>query len=135
MQLLGGNPPMFHIFPVEVHPSARGIEEERMDEVHGRPVPREDRISGRAEHDSTEPGLFADLHQGSMFGIFAAFDVSRDGGPASLEGADFVAGATPPTKENGVGEMTAVPDARPGTIPRARILMRSAPARSPRRRR
>ena len=46
MQLAWTNPPMFHILPVEVHPSARGLEEERVDDVHRRPVSREDRFPG-----------------------------------------------------------------------------------------
>src|SRR5256885_11035843 len=75
IQLLWKNPPMLHVFPVEAHPSARGVEEERMDDVHRRPVAREDRLPGRAEHDSAEPGLFPDFHDRPVFRILAALDV------------------------------------------------------------
>ena len=44
MQLVWTNPPMLHVFPVEANASARRIEEERMDDVHRRPVSGEDRI-------------------------------------------------------------------------------------------
>ena len=69
MQLLRTNPSMLHIFPVEAHPSARGVEEERMDDVHRLPVAREDRFSGGAEHDCAEPGLFANLDDRPMLRI------------------------------------------------------------------
>src|SRR2546427_6728105 len=91
IQLLWKNPPMLHVFPVEAHPSARGVEEERMDDVYRLPVAREDRFSGGAEHDCAEPGLFANLDDRPMLRILAALDVTRNGGPASSEGADFLA--------------------------------------------
>src|SRR5438093_217586 len=140
IQLLGTNPPMLHIFPVEAHPSARGVEEERMDDVHRRPVAREDRLPGRAEHNSAEPGLFSDFHDRPVLPFPVGKAKTRPSSrspamPVAPSTIDPVAGSTPPTNEKGAGEAIAVPDARPGTIPRARSLMRIAPATSQRRRR
>ena len=82
IQLFWKNPPMLHVFPVEAHPSARGVEEERMDDVHRLPVAREDRFSGGAEHDCAEPGLFANLPRDGVTHRLA--DVDRATGQPPL---------------------------------------------------
>src|SRR5207245_4135529 len=81
VQLLGTNPSLLDVFPIEADPAIRSVEEEWMDDVECRAVSSEDRISRSTECDCADPGLFPNLHDGPGFRISAALDVPPDSGP------------------------------------------------------